>query len=400
MTPERQEYLFRKYFLQSASPEEEQELMQWLSLQHDEKTIAHLMDKAWDEFSHHQDIFTQEQSSQLLQQALQSRPAPVIRSRWFQWKRMAIAASVLVLAGAGSIWLLRQPAEKIAPVLTAKTASFKDITPATDKAILTLANGEQIILDDAANGDLTSQSGIQVIKLNGQLSYKASSASTTGEIIYNTINTSKGKQYRLILEDGSSVWLNAASSLRFPVNFPKDQRQVELNGEAYFEVAKDSRRPFQVALRSAKNEEKGTVNVLGTRFNVNSYDNESSCKTTLLNGSVRVCNKKGKAIIPDPGQQVQLTEEKLILLRDANTEQVLAWKNNLFNFDNERIEDIMRQLARWYDITVSYEGVIPDKHYFGSIRRQVNLSEIIHMLEIAGGIQFTTEGRNIHIKAQ
>jgi transmembrane sensor len=402
MTAERQEYLFQQYFLKIATPAEEQELMQWLAQQAGDEEVHQLMDKAWHQFKSGRQVFTEQQSGKMLQHILQSDPAdekviPLKKKKWFI--RFAAAAAFLLLLSAALGWLFTRyeppPPQQAKKIISPSPA---DIGPAKDKAILTLANGEQIILDDAANGSITSQSGVTVIKLNGQLSYNTPANGNSNEIVYNTITTAKGKQYRLILEDGSSVWLNATSSLRFPVSFPGNERRVQLNGEGYFEIAKDSKRPFHVMLRTTNGIDKGTVTVLGTSFNINSYDNESSTKATLLEGSVGVSNTAGKPVVLKPGQQADLSGSQIRVIPDANTDQVLAWKNNLFNFDNERIEDIMRQLARWYDIDVQYEGPLPDKHYFGSIRRQVKLAEVLDMLEIAGDISFTLEGKNLLIK--
>jgi len=405
MTPERQQYLFHRYFLKTATPAEIHELMDWLSGQADDGDIARLMDEAWNQFHSSRNVFSTDQSSEMLERILQSGKSssiPVVRSRRSMYTKIAIAASLLLILGAGTYWFLLPVKEK-EPVIAKTSTAIKfnnDITPASDKAVLTLANGEQIILDDLANGDLANEQGTKVIKLNGTLSYNPISAVHQGELIYNTITTAKGKQYRLILADGTSVWLNAASELRFPITFPSGERRVELNGEAWFEVAKDSKRPFTVSLRSNTKEDKGEVTALGTQFNVNSYDNEKLVKTTLLEGSVRVSRKDANPIILRPGQQAQAEPGRISMIRDANTDQVTAWKNNLFDFDNENIEDIMRQLTRWYDISVIYEGPLPDKHYFGSIRRQVNLSEVLNMLEIAGGIDFRIDGRKVHIKAR
>jgi ferric-dicitrate binding protein FerR (iron transport regulator) len=402
MTAERQEYLFQQYFLKSATQAEEQELMQWLASQAGDDELERLMAKAWDQFKSAKPVFSEQQSGSMLQHILQSRPAnqpviPLQKKKWFI--RFAAAAALLLLLSAAVGWLFNRNLQTTPQQAQQKIQTVPaGIGPANDKAILTLANGEQIILDDAANGNITSQSGVTVIKLNGQLSYNTPPAGNSHEIVYNTITTAKGKQYRLILEDGSSVWLNATSSLRFPVSFPGNERRVQLNGEGYFEIAKDNRRPFHVMLRTNNGIDKGTVAVLGTTFNINSYDNESSTKTTLLEGSVGVSSTAGKPVVLKPGQQADLKGSQISVIADANTDQVLAWKNNLFNFDNERIEDIMRQLARWYDIDVKYEGALPDKHYFGSIRRQVKLAEILNMLEIAGGISFTLEGKSLLIK--
>lgn len=404
MTPERQQYLFHRYFMKQASASEVHELMSWLSEKADDEEVGQLMDQAWAEFESSRKLFTDAQSGAMLEQILQQRPAaplPVMRSRRKMIIRLSAAAAVLVLFGAG-VYSYLASRQQAAPSIIHNTISqsqpAKEILPAQDKAILTLANGEQIVLDDAGNGSLSGDNGMQLIKLDGQLSYKTNAAAN-GEIAWNTITTAKGRQYKLVLADGTIVWLNAASSLRFPVNFSGKERRVELNGEAFFEVAKDSKHTFSVDLKSQSNTPKGTVTALGTAFNINGYDNEPNIKATLLEGSVRIAANASSTVLK-PGQQATFTTHSISVNEDVNTAQVLAWKNNLFQFENESIEDIMRQLSRWYDINLTYEGALPGRHYFGSIRRQVNLTEVLHMLELAGGISFRIEANNVYIKAQ
>ncbi|WP_206022581.1 FecR family protein [Pseudoflavitalea sp. G-6-1-2] len=391
--------------MKQASASEVHELMGWLSEKADDEEVGRLMDQAWIEFESSRKVFTEAQSGAMLEQILQSRPAaplPVLRSKRKMIIRISAAATVLVLLGAGLYsYFSRQ--EQAAPSIINNTVSSrppaKEIQPAQDKAILTLANGEQIVLDDAGNGSLSGDNGMQLIKLDGQLSYKTNSISANGETAWNTITTAKGRQYKLVLADGTIVWLNAASSLRFPVNFSGDERRVTLNGEAFFEVAKDSKHAFSVDLKSQSNAPKGTITALGTAFNINGYDNEPSIKATLLEGSVRIAANATSTMLK-PGQQARFNQQNITIEEDVNTAQVLAWKNNLFQFENESIEDIMRQLSRWYDINLTYEGALPTKHYFGSVRRQVNLTEVLHMLELAGGISFRIEANNVYIKAQ
>ena len=254
-----------------------------------------------------------------------------------------VAAVVLIVCG---LWFLagRDRAPSIA--VTPKT---EDIAPGGDKAILTLADGTKVVLDTAGNGAITRQGNVTVIKLNGQLAYQPSTLTSTSTLTYNTISTPRGGQYQLVLADGSKVWLNAASSLRFPTAFAGKERRVEVTGEAYFEVAHDAAMPFIVQRGEAE------VKVLGTHFNINGYEDEPSLKITLLEGKVRVSSRDQTAVLK-PGQQAQLqtTNSKLQTTNQVDIDEVVAWKNGLFQFEQADIKTIMRQVARWYNVDVVF----------------------------------------------
>ena len=215
-------------------------------------------------------------------------------------------------------------------------------------------------------------------------------------MVYNTISTPRGGQYQLVLADGSKVWLNAASTLRFPATFSGTERKVELTGEGYFEVAKNATMPFKVGLENGVE-----VEVLGTHFNVMSYSDEEQVKTTLVEGKVKVLNGENNVMLR-PNQQAKFTKsnKSLVVDKDADVNKAIAWKNGLFDFDNDAITDIMRQLARWYDVEIQYSGNIVAQFYTGSIRRQVNISQVLFMLEQAGGVQFKIEGKKIIVKTK
>lgn len=317
----------------------------------------------------------------------------------FTWRRIAVAAVILVAAGTSIFYFLtnKKTEQPVAVQPSTPKKLNNDIAPASDKAILTLADGTQIVLDDAANGDLTQQGNATVIKLDGKLAYNHAAASSSTEILYNTITTAKGKQYQLVLADGTIVWLNAGSSLRFPTTFTGNERNVALKGEGYFEVAKNAAAPFHVSIPGRNT----TVEVLGTHFNINAYDDETSIKTTLLEGSVRLVKAGGQTAMLKPGQQGKTDDQSaaIQILKNINTDQAVAWRTGLFDFDGDNIDDIMRQLSRWYDMEVSYGQTIPQQHFTGSIRRQVNLSEVLHMLEVAGGIKFTINGKKVTVRA-
>lgn len=297
---------------------------------------------------------------------------PVIKYRWW-----AAAAIILLLGSA--VYLLRP--QTPAPV-TQIPAS--DVAPGTDKAVLTLANGASIVLDSAGH-QVIKQGNTAISQQGGQLQYNTQGTHT--EVSFNTLTTPRGGQFRLTLPDGTKVWLNAASSLKYPTAFTGNNRTVELTGEAYFEVAKNTNMPFRVWGGNQ------LVEVLGTQFNINAYDNESGTKTTLLQGSVRVslpaaAQQTATSVILKPGQQSAVSNANTIPVTTVSAADAVAWKNGLFQLDNANIADIMHQLERWYDIEVKYEGKIPDVHYTGGIKRSSPLSKVIAMLEATGDARF------------
>ncbi|MGV3685432.1 MAG: FecR family protein [Daejeonella sp.] len=306
--------------------------------------------------------------------------------------RIVAAAAILVIALAGTLFFMKN---EPAPSVVVKTSSDnQDIDPGSNKAKLTLADGSVISLDDAHEGTLAKQTGIAVTKTtDGQLVYAVlEDAQDLSElpVSYNKIETPMGGQYRIDLPDGTKVWLNAASSLRYPTSFSGADRQVELTGEAYFEVAHNKEMPFKVTSREQ------TVEVLGTHFNISSYWDDQEVKTTLVEGSVRVANNKVKTVLK-PGEQAVLSKDnQFITVSEANTETAIAWKNGYFHFNRNNIQDIMKELARWYDIEVVYEGEIPADEFVGKIRRSVTLLQSLKMLKLSN-IHFRIEGRKIII---
>jgi ferric-dicitrate binding protein FerR (iron transport regulator) len=266
-----------------------------------------------------------------------------------------------------------------------------DIAPGKQGAILTLADGRQVVLDSLANGIVARQNGAAVVLRNGQLTYDAV-ASARPEINYNTITAPRGRQFRLVLPDGSRVWLNAASSLTYPTAFSGRERSVQLNGEAYFEIAKDEQLPFRVNI-----DDKTGIQVLGTRFNVNAYPEEAHIKTTLLEGAVRMISGKHNAILA-PGQAAQISrragEQAIKIIDQADPGSALAWKNGLFDFEDASLEEVMRQLARWYDIEVVYEKGIPPIVFGGKMSRDMMLSDLLKVLD-ESEVHFRTEGRRL-----
>jgi transmembrane sensor len=305
-----------------------------------------------------------------------------------RWRRLAVAA-VLVLVGCGAYLLYSR-----APAVTVASVTH-DLPPGGNKAVLTLANGSQILLDSAANGTLAQQGSVNVMKTDsGRLAYTASNEKPN-TVLYNTLKTPRGGQYQLVLPDGSKVWLNAASSIRYPVLFSGPDREVEVSGEAYFEVAKSATNPFRVKIG-----DKAVIEVLGTEFNVNAYEDEPAVRTTLLQGSVKVLSAGGgnAPVLLAPGQQAALFAGNPIkLLSGVDVNQVVAWKNGLFSFDKADLPTVLRQLARWYDFDVVYEGDVKPRHFGGKIERDLNLSEVLGVLQQTK-VHFIIENRKLKVK--
>ncbi|OQP63898.1 hypothetical protein A3860_23490 [Niastella vici] len=313
----------------------------------------------------------------------------VHRIPFYKLTAVRVAAAVLlILATAGGYWLSKKRRES--PLLSDNKPLIKhDLPPGGNKAILELADGSSIVLDSASNGTLSRQGATEISKKDGMLAYNQA-GKKQGEILFNTIKTPRGGQYQLKLADGTKVWLNAASSLRFPAAFSGNVRKVELTGEAYFEVAKNAKMPFIV-------QEGGmSVQVLGTHFNVNGYDDEDAVRTTLLEGSVKV-SKGGASVMLKPGEQTSVSHtSQLSQPIPVQTDEVMAWKNGLFYFNGENIAVIMRQLARWYDFDVTYEKPVKEKFYV-KINRNTNVSNVFKILETTGGAHFKIEGKKITV---
>ncbi|MBB4804578.1 ferric-dicitrate binding protein FerR (iron transport regulator) [Flavobacterium nitrogenifigens] len=307
------------------------------------------------------------------------------------WPRIAVAASIVMLLGAG-IFYFSQPKE-IPVQVVEKTI---DIAPGGNKGILTLSNGKQIVLSDISSKDIIAKEGEEdevTIKMdaNGVITYIINAnadVSKENANLFNTLSTPTGGQYNIVLADGTKVFLNAVSSIKYPTQFNGDQRIVELDGEAYFEVAKNKNKPFIV---KSVNQ---SIEVLGTHFNVHAYDNESIIKTTLLEGSVAITSKNQKVILK-PGQQSNVSENfTKISVKEVDTEEAIAWKNGRFKFDNADLKSVMKQLERWYGIKVEYHGDVSDVRFNGGTFRNKNLSEVLKVLEL-NNIKFKTEGKTV-----
>lgn len=293
----------------------------------------------------------------------------------FRW---AAAATVLALLATG-LYLWQQP-----PATTGKVIANNTVQPGKAGAILTLADGSEVSMDSISNGIIAKQGGASAKVINGALVYETAG----NEVVFNKITTPKGRQFKLTLPDGSVVWLNAASTIRYPTVFAGKERRVEITGEAYLDVAANATMPFQVAINNGT-----TIDVLGTSFNVNAYPNEADMKATLVNGTIRVKYNK-QTITLQPGQQVAQQSEQLLLVKQVNIQQVTAWKDGFFNFDGVPLAELMRQIERWYDITVEYENGVPDITFGGKMSRQESLESLLKGLE-ESGVHYRLEGRKV-----
>ncbi len=315
---------------------------------------------------------------------------PARRVLMYRWA--AAAAIALLIATGVQVWRTSHRPVKVAAVQTKN-----DLLPGGNKAVLTLANGRKIILDSAANGTLAQQGNTRVIKLdNGQLAYNAGGQTGTGDI--NTLATPRGGQYQLNLPDGSKVWLNAASSLSYPVAFTGKDRTVTLTGEAYFEVAGNAAQPFYIKMPpSQPGRSEVKVEVLGTHFNISAYSDEASINTTLLEGAVKVTSGNHLQVLK-PGQQAQVSTAGVIqLVNNADVELAVAWKNGEFRFKRADMASIMNQLARWYNFNVQYTSPVPAMRYSGSIGRSAKLSEVLEMLGTLTGARFELKGNILKV---
>jgi transmembrane sensor len=313
------------------------------------------------------------------------------------WYQIGVAASLLAILSIGLYFYTNRAFDIKTAFSNSEIVKEKVIIkPGGDKAVLTLSDGSKIILENAKKGLLANQAGVSIQKTaDGELLYSFAkndidiTENVSSEVIYNKIETPFGGKYQINLPDGSKVWLNSASTLRFPAFFSGDTREVELNGEAFFDVAKNPKMPFKVITKDQ------VVEVLGTQFNINSYSDEESFKTTLIEGSVKIIYKD-RVVLLSPGQQFQpnMKSSKVV---EADTEEVTAWKDGYFLFKDEDIQSIMRKVSRWYNVEVTYSGKIPDVGFGGNISRSKDIDEVLNVLQLTNAVHFKVEGRRVTV---
>ena len=328
-----------------------------------------------------------EEIQQAAQTALTEPAVRMPAKRKLLFRTLSAAAALIVLLGAVYLFSRSGKKPEQSPSLT------RSLAPGGNKAVLTLGDGTKITLDSTANGLVSQQGSVRVVKTaTDELSYQTT-AGSANTVSYNTMETPRGGQYRLSLPDGTKVWLNSASSIRYPNIFTGDHRSVDITGEAYFEVANDSKRPFQVMTGNMQ------VQVLGTAFNLMAYPDEEEVLTTLVTGAV-VVKKDQTTQVLKPGQQAILANgSSSFRTTTPDMGSVLAWKDGYFKFDNGGIATIMRQLARWYDVEIVYEGTPPAEQFYGFLPRQENAAEILNALELTNNVHFRVEGKRIVVIA-
>lgn len=407
MTEEQLTFLIGKYLSGEATEKEKTEVEQWYeSFDKSALKFAHGNRKAMNESTARSLLAIREKIAQYHPEKPQEISLKKVARKDFGWRQMVAAAAILILLSGGFYFLFFKTNEPRSKTV-ATTAIKKDFKPGGNNATLTLANGKQIILDSVSAGVLSMQGNTKVIKLNNGLlayNYQSSIINHQSSIQYNVITTPRGGKYEVVLPDGTKVWLNAASSIRFPTAFAGKEREVQITGEAYFDVAKNVDQPFKVSVRGV------TVNVLGTQFNVMAYNDEADIKTTLVDGKVKVTigdrqhvvggqqpvvMSPEQSVIMSPEQQVILSlskdgQRKMKLVKDVNIKEVIAWKNNLFWFDNTNVQEIVKQLSRWYDVDIQVKGDIPDL-FTGSIPRNLTFSQVFEVLQKTGSIQYKIE---------
>ncbi len=380
--------LFRAYYNGTANEKQVDEVLKLLQTKTDHE-ISELLKEIWMDQEVNQSFFNDNKRKEILGKILVSKQQKENLYK-LQPKTMVIplvaklfAAAVVVIL-AFSVFFLLNKNDKETFDSTNVLVNQNDIPPGREGAILTLSDGQVVLLDTAQNGILAQQGSLQIIKNNGQIQYSGQSSS---EVLYNTMTTPNGRQYNLVLADGSKVWLNAASSVNFPTSFPGDERKVSITGEAYFEIAHNPSKPFIVSVKGVE------INVLGTKFNVMAYTDEGVIKATLLEGKISVQNNSDKNLL-SPGQQAEIKKGEMFINNNVSIEEAIAWKNGAFYFQSVDIINLMRQVARWYDVEVVYSGEKPKDRFTGSISRNVNLSQFLKMLEYSD-VNFKIQDRKI-----
>lgn len=385
-------FLFNKYFDKSATQQERDELFELVKLPSKKKHIDEVMEMHWTNFNANHSPFSEQDKFVMLgnirqfttqENAKPQKPAKIYRlfTRW------GVAAALTIAVMAGGYFYYKSQNQLV------ETVTYQnDVAPGKTGATLTLGDGKKILIKDALAGNIANQSGVKISKTaDGQIIYDIAN-DKSDKLVYNTLSTTRGEQTQVRLPDGTLVFLNAESALKYPTNFSKsEKRQVSLTGEGYFEVAKDKEHPFIVKT------DKQEVAVLGTHFNINAYSNEESTKTTLTEGRVKVFSFISRnEIALQPGQQAVLNQE-ILTTNQANIDEALAWKNGEFRFDDKSIAEIMKQIARWYDVTVIFNDQIPNGYLSGSISRNRNLSQVLKMIEKTKEVKFRIDGHKIYV---
>ncbi len=386
MTDANIQYYFEVYFNRTATEEEIAVLMKLLRETTNDEALQSLIDNAWTTFSPGIQYWNEKEKADILFKIRQQiKKQRGVERKLRKWNQISVAAAIIsVIIISAFYWqseLKRKP-QSVA-IKPSSRSGQTIITHGKDKALLTLQNGECIDVNSLKND--TSLYGFQK-RSNNELVF---TTDNSREIQYNTLSIPQGVKYKVSLPDGSRVWLNAASSLSFPTAFTGKKRHVTLTGEAYFEIAKNFKMPFIVTVNNT------TIEVLGTHFNIMAYNNEEGISTTLLEGRVKITHGTRERLLK-PGQQYMLLKNGTSKVSNADIREVMAWKNDLFVFKKYDFQKIMRQIERWYNVTVVYKGAVPSGKYSGIIERNNNISEVLEILKESGA-RFTIEKKTILI---
>jgi len=392
--------LLKLYISGSCNYEEYQELLALLKIDANDSRVEELLQEELFNSRYHaaeEQVNWQQMLHTILQQpVIETRP--VRRLRLYKY-----AAAAVILAAGSVIWWWFGQSHNGHTTNEPAVAITTDIMPGRNGAILTLGNGQQLVLDSSGNGALYSQPGLQIVKHDSLIAYNAPAEKEhTGPVSYNTLSTPKGRQFQLVLADGTKVWLNASSSIYYPASFNSSERVVKVTGEVYFEVAtlrlrSGQKMPFIVKIVSGTGKPAGDVEVLGTHFNINAYDDEPVIKTTLLEGSVKL-TKDAASVILKPGEQASVSQSSQPSQPiPVKTDEVMAWKNGYFQFERVDIRTVMRQIGRWYDVEIVYEGPVTNDRFGGSIPRDATLSQVLNALE-QSLVHFTIQGKKVIVK--
>lgn len=377
---------------------EEKELAQLLSDPQYDLLLGNLIEDLFDNPPAMHNL-REDQSRRILEKVLKRKMVPAGK---FPWKTLAAAASLFLVISI-AIWMLMYPFQSGLELaeLPPKSIFGGDVPPGGHVAYLTLANDSVVMLDQFTTGSRIQQKDATILKTKeGELLYNEKETRQKKEAEYHTLKVPNGGQFKLVLADGSQVWLNAASSIRFPSAFTGHERRVELKGEAYFEIRHNPEMPFIVSILDHPGAPEGMeIEVFGTEFNVSAYVDETAIATTLVEGSVGIGRKgpiSGYAIL-QPGQQALMDENMEITIMLADLFEVTAWKEGIFIFNNEHIESIMRKLARWYDLEVEYSGELKYTEFSGMISRYENVSKVLEKFQMTGVINFAIEDQRVRV---
>lgn len=387
--------LFEKYILNECTNEEKRQLMAFIEQPENEDAVKNMIDD-YIARSHGEEELNSEKASLIMRRIFQRGDNTAIslphrKNRLFFLWRVA-AVILFAVVGVYSWKYYQGDKQHLEDSTTAKTEAKPAVVPGGNYATLKRSNGTVFLLDSLKDGSI-SQGNTRIEKKNGMLIYSVAEDKNlrADQIIYNTLSTPAGGQYQVLLPDGSKVWLNAASSLYFPSAFKSDIREVSIQGEAYFEVAHDNRRPFHVKVEDM------VVKVLGTHFNINAYKDDDNIRTSLLEGSIRITTGNTSKLL-QPGQQgILKTGNGALDVKDADMDHVIAWKNGLFDFSGSDFYTIMHQISRWYNVDIEFAGQVPNRDFEGKISRKAQLSEILQILELQN-LKFEVTGGKIIVK--